>query len=308
MRGIYHGLCVNCEGAISDERLLQLGVCEKCVEKTETLRGWDQLLKVLKENGRLYFAEEIFAFLQEGCRAENVISSRDLGSENPFKQQFLHHDAHECIRPTRAIDVERLKNLISLGLLRFPKRLTQDHFQLYDLIFKRFIASQMREARLLYQKFRVLVDGNETYIENPVGIVSEGFNIVLPVKTADPMEEGEYAITFARLLYVPAARPLMQGEVIALMREKGIGRPSTYAKIVSTILERNAIERKNRLISTALGFKVYMYLQQNFGKYTSEETTRRLESLMDLVEQGKANYNEILKELYQEILEIRKAS
>ncbi|MEM2281674.1 MAG: reverse gyrase, partial [Candidatus Bathyarchaeia archaeon] len=222
-------------------------------------------------------------------------------------RRYAVEGAHECIRPTRAIDVERLKNLISLGLLRFPKRLTHDHFQLYDLIFKRFIASQMREAKLLYQKFRVLVDGNEAYMENPVSIVSEGFNAVLPVKVANPVKEGEYAITFARLLSVPAAKPLTQGEVIALMREKGIGRPSTYAKIVSTILERNyAVERKNKLISTPLGFRVYMYLCKNFGKYTSEETTRRLESLMDLVEQGKANYNEILKELYQEILEIRK--
>ncbi|MEM0057703.1 MAG: reverse gyrase [Candidatus Bathyarchaeia archaeon] len=222
-------------------------------------------------------------------------------------RKYAVEGAHECIRPTRAIDVERLKNLISLGLLRFPKRLTHDHFQLYDLIFKRFIASQMREARLIYQKFRILVDGNEASMENPVSVVSEGFNVVLPVKTANPVEEGEYTIKFARILRLPAARPFTQGEIIALMREKGIGRPSTYAKIVSTILERNyAVERKNKLISTPLGFKVYMYLCQNFGKYTSEETTRRLELLMDLVEQGKADYNEILKELYQEILEIRK--
>ena len=224
-------------------------------------------------------------------------------------RRYAVEGAHECIRPTRAIDVERLKNLISLGLLRLPKRLTVDHFQLYNLIFKRFIASQMREVRLLYQKFKVLVDGNEAYMENPVSIVSEGFNVVLPIKTVNPVEEGEYTITFARLLTVPAARPYTQGEIIALMREKGIGRPSTYAKIVFTILERNyAVERKNRLISTPLGFRVYMYLRQNFGNYTSEETTRRLESLMDLVEQGKADYNEILKELYQEILEIRKAA
>jgi len=224
-------------------------------------------------------------------------------------RRYAVEGAHECIRPTRAIDVERLKNLISLGLLRFPKRLTVDHFQLYNLIFKRFIASQMREVRLLYQKFKVLVDGNEAYMENPVSTVSEGFNVVLPIKTVNPVEEGEYTITFARLLTVPAARPYTQGEIIALMREKGIGRPSTYAKIVFTILERNyAVERKGRLISTPLGFRVYMYLRQNFGNYTSEETTRRLESLMDLVEQGKADYNEILKELYQEILEIRKAA
>lgn len=139
-------------------------------------------------------------------------------------------------------------------------------------------------------------------------IKSEGFNIILPVKVATPVDEGEYAIKFAGLQYLPKAAPFTQGEIIALMREKGIGRPSTYAKTVSTIIERNyAVERKNRLISTALGFKVYMYLHQNFGKYASEEATRRLESLMDLVEQGKAGYNEILKELYQEILEIRKA-
>lgn len=223
-------------------------------------------------------------------------------------RRYAMEGAHECIRPTRAIDVERLKNLISLGLLRFPKKLTQDHFQLYDLIFKRFIASQMKEARVLYQKFMVSVDGNEVHMENPVSVVSQGFNVVLPVKTANPVREGEYAIKFARILKLPAARPFTQGEIIALMREKGIGRPSTYAKIVETILERNyAIDRNNKLINTPLGFKVYMYLCRNFGKYTSEETTRRLELLMDLVEQGKADYNEILKELYQEILEIRKA-
>jgi len=224
-------------------------------------------------------------------------------------RRYAVEGAHECIRPTKAIDVERLKNLISLGLLRFPKRLTVDHFQLYDLVFKRFIASQMREVRLLYQKFKVLVNGNEIYMENPINIVSEGFNAILPIKTVNPVKEGEYTITSARLLTVPAARPFTQGEIIALMRERGIGRPSTYAKIVSTILERNyAVERKNRLISTPLGFRVYMYLRQNFGSYTSEETTRRLESLMDLVEQGKADYNEILKDLYQEILEIKKAA
>jgi reverse gyrase len=215
--------------------------------------------------------------------------------------------AHECIRPTRALDVEQLKNLISLGILRFPKRLSSEHFQLYDLIFKRFIASQMRETKLLYQRFKVLINGNQTFIENPVGIISEGFNLVLPKKIANRVEEGEYPLKFARLLYLPAARPFTQGEIIALMKERGIGRPSTYAKTVATILERRyAIEKGNRLISTVLGFKVYKYLSLQFGKYASEEATRKLEAIMDQIEQGEANYKEILKELYQEIMEIRK--
>ena len=222
-------------------------------------------------------------------------------------RRYFMEGAHECIRPTRALDVEQLKNLISMGILRFPKRLTSDHFQLYDLIFKRFIASQMREAKLLYQQFKVLIDGNQAFVENPVSILSEGFNMILPIKTANAVEEGEYPLKFARLLYLPAARPFTQGEIIALMKERGVGRPSTYAKTVATILERRyAIEKRNRLISTKLGFKVYKYLSLRFGKYTSEEATRKLESIMDMIEQGKVDYKEILKELYHEILEIRK--
>ena len=165
----------------------------------------------------------------------------------------------------------------------------------------------MKEIKVLYQKFDVLIDGNQASIENPVEIISEGFNKILPVKLENPVEEGEYAIEFARILRLPAARLFSQGEVIALMREKAIGRPSTYAKIVSTLLERKyVIEKRNRLISTRLGFKVYMYLREKFGDYVSEETTRRLEAQMDSVEQGKADYQQILNELYQEISEIRR--
>ena len=58
----YHGLCVNCEGVISNDRLLKIGVCEKCLDKTEGVKGWSQILKLLKDRGRLYFAEDIFTF------------------------------------------------------------------------------------------------------------------------------------------------------------------------------------------------------------------------------------------------------
>jgi len=238
--------------------------------------------------------------------AKNYIQERYPSLFVP--RRYFMEGAHECIRPTRALDVEQLKNLISTGILRFPKRLTNDHFQLYDLIFKRFIASQMREAKILYQQFKVLINGNQASVENPVSILSEGFNAILPIKTASIVEEGEYKLRFARLLYLPATRPFTQGEIIALMKDRGVGRPSTYAKTVATILERHyAIEKGNRLISTKLGFKVYKHLSLRFGKYTSEEATRKLESIMNMIEQGKVDYKEILKELYREILEIRKA-
>jgi reverse gyrase len=222
-------------------------------------------------------------------------------------RRYLMKGAHECIRPTKALDAEQLKNLISLGILRFPKRLSNEHFQLYDMIFKRFIASQMREVKLLYQIFKIMIDGNQKIVENPVGIISEGFNLVLPIRITNPVKEGDYSLNFARILYLPKATPFTEGEIIALMKERGIGRPSTYAKIVSTILERRyALERKNRIVNTILGFKVYKYLSLKFEKYASEETTRKLEEIMDKIEQGKVNYKEVLKTLYQEIMEIEK--
>jgi reverse gyrase len=222
-------------------------------------------------------------------------------------RRYLTKGAHECIRPTRALDVEQLKNLISLGVLRFPKKLSTEHFQLYEMIFKRFIASQMREVKLLYQSFKVMIDGNYTIVESPINVISEGFNLIMPIKITNPVKEGNYELEFARILYLPKTRPFTQGEIIALMKERDIGRPSTYAKIVATILERRyALERKNRLVNTILGFKVYKYLSSKFGRYVSEETTRKLEGIMDQIEQGKVSYKEVLQELYQEIMEIKK--
>jgi reverse gyrase len=221
-------------------------------------------------------------------------------------RRYLMKGAHECIRPTKALDVEQLKNLVSLGIFRFPKRLSAEHFQLYEMIFKRFIASQMREVKILYQNFKIIIDGNQKSMENPVKIVSEGFNLILPIKVSNYVKEGEYNLKFARVLYLPKAKPFSDGEIIALMKERGIGRPSTYAKTVATILERGyALERNNRLINTTLGFKVYKYLSFKFERYVSEETTRRLEEIMDKIEEGKVSYKEALKQLYQEIMEIK---
>jgi len=76
---------------------------------------------------------------------------------------------------------------------------------------------------------------------------------------------------------------------------------------VATILERQyAVERRNRLISTVLGFKVYKYLSLKFGEYASKEATRKLEAIMDQIEQGKADYKEILKNSTKKSWRLRK--
>ncbi|MEM5816068.1 MAG: DNA topoisomerase, partial [Candidatus Aenigmatarchaeota archaeon] len=104
----------------------------------------------------------------------------------------------------------------------------------------------------------------------------------------------------------PSISLFSQGDIISLMKERGIGRPSTYATIISKILERKyAISRKNKLIATKRGKEVYQYLKAKFEKYISEELTRDLERKMDLIEENKIDYLEILKEIYRESMEIK---
>ena len=93
------------------------------------------------------------------------------------------------------------------------------------------------------------------------------------------------------------------------MKRRGIGRPSTYASIVEKLIERGyVIENNGFLIPTKLGKEVYSYLQsrKEVHEFLKEEFTRRLEELMDKVEEGKEDYADILNDLYRSIIELDK--
>jgi len=217
--------------------------------------------------------------------------------------------AHECIRPVKPLDAEKLRYYVRIGLLAIPaRRLTEAHFKMYDLIFRRFIASQSRPARVKTQRFKVEVAGNVIEASKDVEIIEDGFLKFLPlIRKSSPVCEGEYDIEDLEVRKVPATRLLTEGDVVGLMKERGIGRPSTYSKIIETLLERGyVIERAGRLIATRKGINVHRFLVDKFGKYVSEELTRKLEQDMDLVERGLADYQELLKKLYQEVVEIRR--
>ncbi|WP_457680909.1 reverse gyrase [Thermovibrio sp.] len=212
--------------------------------------------------------------------------------------------AHECIRPTRPLDADALKTLTTVS--GSTAKMTKEHFAVYDLIFKRFIASQM---------IPVLVEKGELYLklipsdaeekeELILKVVKDGWNLVEPIKVQElPVElkEGE-TYYFPILKYekrkVPKVFPYTQGELVEEMRRRRIGRPSTYAKIVQTLLDRKYVVQRGRfLYPTKLGIEVYQYLSENFSEYTSEEFTRELEELMDKVERGEIDYQEVIREL-----------
>ncbi|MEM2846169.1 MAG: reverse gyrase [Nitrososphaerota archaeon] len=218
--------------------------------------------------------------------------------------------AHECIRPVKPLDAEKLRYYVRIGLITIPAaRLTETHYRMYDLIFRRFIASQCRPAKIVTQRISVDVLGNSVELSRDVKLLDKGFLEFYPViRIADRVEAGEYPVSGLEVRKVPSAWLLTEGDVVALMKERGIGRPSTYSKIIETLLERGyAIERNGRLIATKKGITVYRYLIERFGDYVSEELTRRLEADMDRVESGKADYQKILEELYQEVMAIRAA-
>ncbi|PNV77569.1 MAG: hypothetical protein C0200_05495 [Thermoproteota archaeon] len=98
-------------------------------------------------------------------------------------------------------------------------------------------------------------------------------------------------------------RPLLsQGDIVSMMKEKRIGRPSTYSTIIGKILMRGyAVERNGKLYSTNLGRKVHSYLVKNYKELVDEHRTALLEKKMDDVESGNMDYQQLLKELFYEI-------
>jgi len=218
--------------------------------------------------------------------------------------------AHECIRPVKPLDAEKLRYYVRIGLLTLPAgKFTEAHFKMYDLIFRRFIASQSKPAEIVTQRFSVEVMGNVVEVLRDVEIKEKGFlQFFSTVKLMSKVREGWYKILDLEVRKTPTAWLLSEGDVVAMMKERGIGRPSTYSKIIETLLERGyVIERAGRLIATKKGINVYGYLTERFGNYVSEELTRKLEEDMDKVENGQAHYQEILRRLHNEIMEIKRA-
>jgi reverse gyrase len=171
------------------------------------------------------------------------------------------------------------------------------------MIFRRFIASQMKEALISIQEFNIKINDSEIKTKRIIEIKDTGFLIINPIiKLEKEIKEGTYKVIRLLLKRVPLAKPYREGDIIATMKEKNIGRPSTYSKIIEILFKRNYIIEKNGMIfNTKLGKMVYEYLYNNFTHFVSEELTRKLEATLDEIENGKVDYQEILKSLHEEI-------
>ncbi len=183
--------------------------------------------------------------------------------------------AHEAIRPTKPIDVNELKEMITQGIIELPTQLSSRHFKLYDLIFRRFIASQMKPAiveRSIYE-VEILYVGDPTPITLYKGLIDVVTNIIdpgflmiystIPVINL-PKHETIMIPTKVRAAEVSEVKLPTQGDIVRWMRRVEIGRPSTYAKIIETIQRRGYVVTIGKniqyLVPSPHGILIYTFL------------------------------------------------
>ena len=234
--------------------------------------------------------------------------TQEIGEDYFHPRHWGEEGTHEAIRPTRPVDTGRLMQLIRDGIIQVPKNLTRNHYRLYDMIFRRFMTSEMRAAKLLMERAVINASIGKVELEGYVEVIYDGWTRLRspPFRKLPKLKEGErLRVVEAKKWKAPKVSLYTQGDIIALMKERRIGRPSTYAKIVETLLKRfYVIETRGRkkLIPTELGIRVYHYLMSRYRELVSEEKTRELEEIMDMVEAGKIYYQRVIESLYEEIL------
>ena len=218
-------------------------------------------------------------------------------------------DAHEAIRPT---DLDRTP-------AQLKDSLSRDQFRLYQLIWRRFTASRMAPAR--YETTSVKIDaGEHRFTVAASKVVFEGFMSVYTEE--DDKEESNTLIreidtasklTLDELLtkqhFTQPAPHYTEASLVRALEELGIGRPSTYAPTITTILARRYIVKENKnLYVTELGEVVNNMMKEAFPSIVDVNFTANMEALLDGVEEGKVNWKTVISNFYPDLDEaVKKA-
>lgn len=237
---------------------------------------------------------------------KSVVSSK-FGSEMHRARNYKNksknaQEAHEAIRPTH-FDKEIVGH-------------TEDQKRLYKLIWQRAVASQMKDALMMRTKIVANVlpksdFGNATipdFTANGSRVLENGWlladphakgeDLILPkVKVGDPLTlldlQTEQKQTESPNRYSEAG-------LIKELEKRGIGRPSTYASIIGTLLERNYVEKEGKTLKpTDTGDVVSTFLENNFENYVSDTFTAEMEDELDQIAEGKREYEPTLREFYK---------
>ena len=229
---------------------------------------------ILKEFGKNYFEQRIYK-----------------------TKSKVAQEAHEAIRPT---DIEKTPQVLS-------ERLNSQQSKLYDLIWRRFLASQMKEA--IFDVTKVEIEAKNYGFSATGQILKfDGFLKVYPMKFEEqklpPLKEGEILnlIEISPLQHFTQPPPrYTEATLIKELEKHGIGRPSTYAPILATIQERNYVKKdeKKRFYPTAVGILVNDLLVKHFPEIVDLKFTAKMEENLDKIANGKKDWVLTLKEFYE---------
>ncbi len=220
---------------------------------------------------------------------------------NVYKGRSNAQDAHEAIRPT---DASRTPDSIKGSL-------TKEQFQLYRLIYSRFVASQMSNAMYDTMSMEITGDGvglrfygerkrfagfTTLYEEGSDEAAEENETVLPQMKAGDPVTI--QSIDSDQHFTQPPAR-YTEASLVRMLDEKGIGRPSTYAPTITTIIARGYVTRENkRLFATELGRMVTGVMTQYFGDIVDTEFTAQMEDKLDAIESGNVEWKQVLRDFY----------
>lgn len=238
-------------------------------------------------------------FIRESYGGEYLNQNEKAG-----KSQKKIQDAHEAIRPT----------YVDLTPAQVKDSLSRDQFRLYQLIWKRFVASQMSDAK--YETKSVKIDSDKyRFTSASSKVVFAGYLTVyqtdedkidkkaLSKKIEKGMELGLEEVDKKQHFTQPPAH-FTEASLVKTLEELGIGRPSTYAPTISTIINRHYVakEQKNLYI-TELGEVVNNIMRKSFASIVDVNFTAYMEGLLDRVEDGSVKWKTVVRNFYPDLHE-----
>ena len=226
---------------------------------------------------------------------------KDYLPEKPpvYKTKKFAQEAHEAIRPT----------LIDLSAENLKSYLSPDQFKLYELIYNRFIASQMSCSRSSVTTVDIAAQ-NYIFTASGSSLIFDGFSVLYQKneegkdKNKIPVLEKNEILNLVKLSpsqhFTKPPPRFSDSSLVKILEEEGIGRPSTYAPIVSTLILRGYVHRiKGYLNPSELGFKVCDMLVEYFPEIMDIKFTAYMEEELDEVEEGKIDRKKVLEDFYK---------
>ena len=224
-------------------------------------------------------------------------------SEKKVNDSKKIQDAHEAIRPT---DVNRTPATLKESLSR-------DQLRLYQLIWKRFVASRMKAAKFETTSVKIQA-ADYRFGVSASKVVFDGFRAVymesdeekpennVLVKSLDQNAKLTKESLEAKQHYTQPPAHYTEASLVKSLEELGIGRPSTYAPTISTIIARRYVAKENKnLYMTEMGEAVNNIMKQSFPSIVDVTFTANMEGLLDLVEEGKVEWKSVISNFYPDL-------